>query len=219
LNLLESDVRTEEFRRNLLETIANRQTDTGMFRELIRYMDPETTEWLMDIISQPLRGPENFGRIHNILRIGFALGMTDTVMVTQEIFAAVSEQIDDNLMEFTERANEISSERLENVAEVSEEAQNNAEAADERGRRDRTLAFNRYRTRMAIAGALTSLFAAGGMYLGISPQNVIPMIRDTVLGTIGVRAGDTVRPTAPNTSNNSLLGSIFQTLADYFNNN
>lgn len=44
LNLIEANVGTEGFRRNLLEAIANRQTDTGMFRELIRYMDTETTE-------------------------------------------------------------------------------------------------------------------------------------------------------------------------------
>lgn len=172
----------------------------------------------MNIISQPVRGSENFGRIHNILRIGFALGMTDTVMVTQEIFAAVSEQTGDNLMEFTERTNEIRSERLESAAEANEEAQNSADAADNRGRRDRALALNRHRFRMAMAGAFTSLLAAGGMYLGINPQNVIPMVRDTVLGTIGVRPGDIVRPATPNASNNSLLGSIFQTLADYFNN-
>ena len=67
-------------------------------------------------------------------------------------------------------------------------------------------------------GAFTSLLAAGGMYLGINPQNLIPLIQDTVLGTLGVRGGSNVRPTAPNTSNSSLLGSIFQTLADYFNN-
>ena len=110
LNLIETNGGTEEFRRSLLEAIANRQTDSGIFRELIRYMDEETTEWLLNIISQPVQGPENFSRIHNILRIGFALGMTDTTMVVQEIFAATIGQTDDNFMEFTERSNEIRSE-------------------------------------------------------------------------------------------------------------
>lgn len=213
LNLIESRTDTEEFRRNLLEAIAARRTDVNLFRDLIRQMDEPTTQWILDSLSQSGTGVDNFAHILNIMRIAFALGMTDSVMITQEIFSTLSEQSAVNLEEFTERTNEIGETQLENAEEADNQAREDAEDANERGRRDRALALGRHRFRSMMVAGFTSLVAAGGMYMGFSPQAVIPLVRDTVLGTVGVRP--VARPT---TSNNSLLGTIFQSLADYFNN-